>query len=254
MEPPLLFMLLAVLVRSLVLLSHVAFMTYNNVNGQGTTRSRISNVLHESHQHGTRLHPRSVRVHIKSVRPVKIEPGQYVYLRFLGLGWLAVVQSHPFYIAWQEKDEKGCSVLVIIIERQRGLTRAMYAQESTHPAMYPQALVLDGPYGVHLDLTKYRTVLLFATGIGIAGQLPYFEHLLRCHHDRKTRSKKISLFWEIDSECEELCMRKLSYKLTVAQWMPLQAQSAKCLIPIDRGSGLLRLLRRLNLRARYAYP
>ncbi|KKY22692.1 putative ferric-chelate reductase [Phaeomoniella chlamydospora] len=62
-----------------------------------------------------------------------------------------------------------------------------------------EALV-EGPYGRELDLESYGTVLLFATGIGIAGQLPYVTQLLEGYHDCKVKTRRIALFWELDSE------------------------------------------------------
>ncbi|OCL05849.1 hypothetical protein AOQ84DRAFT_379187 [Glonium stellatum] len=45
--------------------------------------------------------------------------------------------------------------------------------------------ILEGPYGNEFDLESYGTVLLFATGIGIAGQLPYVTQLLEEYHNWK---------------------------------------------------------------------
>ena len=65
--------------------------------------------------------------------------------------------------------------------------------------------VIEGPYGKELDLELYGTVLLFAIGIGIAGQLPYVIQLLEGYYNCEVKTWRIALFWELDSE------RKLSY-------------------------------------------
>jgi hypothetical protein len=42
--------------------------------------------------------------------------------------------------------------------------------------------------------------LLFATGIGIAGQLPYVKQLLENFHNYDVKARRIALFWQVDSE------------------------------------------------------
>jgi hypothetical protein len=42
--------------------------------------------------------------------------------------------------------------------------------------------------------------LLFATGIGIAGQLPYLRQLLENFHNFDAKARRIALFWLVDFE------------------------------------------------------
>ena len=37
---------------------------------------------------------------------------------------------------------------------------------------------IDGPYGVRHDFGEYGTVVMFASGIGIAGHIPYIKDSL----------------------------------------------------------------------------
>ena len=46
-----------------------------------------------------------------------------------------------------------------------------------------ESVVVDGLYGNEIDVQDYGMVVLFATDVGIAGQLPYIEHLLRAHYN-----------------------------------------------------------------------
>jgi NAD(P)H-flavin reductase len=66
--------------------------------------------------------------------------------------------------------------------------------------------IVEGLYGKELDLESYDTVLLFATGIGIAGQLPYVTQLLEQYQSGGVTNQRIALFWELDSEskCSQL--------------------------------------------------
>lgn len=59
---------------------------------------------------------------------------------------------------------------------------------------------IDGPYGRELDLSQYGTVLLFATDIGIAAQLPYLKQLIAERREWDSKTRRIALFWEIGAE------------------------------------------------------
>ena len=61
---------------------------------------------------------------------------------------------------------------------------------------------VEGPYGKELNLESYGTVLLFATDIGMAGQLPYVAQLLEGYHNCEVKTRRTALFWELNSECE----------------------------------------------------
>ena len=58
--------------------------------------------------------------------------------------------------------------------------------------------VVDGPYGREIPLRTYGTVLLFASGIGIAGLLLYANQTLEEYNAQRTSCRRIFLFWEID--------------------------------------------------------
>ena len=59
---------------------------------------------------------------------------------------------------------------------------------------------IEGPYGQDVELAVYETVLLFATGTGIAGVLPFIRQLLAGYHNRDAKVRKLVLFWEIKSD------------------------------------------------------
>ncbi|QKX61654.1 uncharacterized protein TRUGW13939_08806 [Talaromyces rugulosus] len=62
-----------------------------------------------------------------------------------------------------------------------------------------QIAIIEGPYGRSLDLGMYDRVLLFATGVGVAAQIPYLKKMLEDFPERR-RPQRIALYWEtIDS-------------------------------------------------------
>ena len=70
--------------------------------------------------------------------------------------------------------------------------------------------MIEGPYGQCDDLGSFGTVIMIATGLGIAAQIPYIRHLLEAHQNREVRAQKIALYWQ---------MRSRDHRYWVSQWM-----------------------------------
>ena len=161
-----------------------------------------------------------VHLHIRPSRPWYSRPGQYVYISIPGLSVSTVIQKHPFYVAWTYRDASDRQVVVLVIRRRLGFTAKLInlalktsttllaAPNETvrpHPLYDNQnskkrGVLVEGPYGRQLDLEGYTNVVLFATDIGIAGLLPYIEHLLYSRQSRDVELHRVSLYWQIQSE------------------------------------------------------
>ncbi|GAB1319498.1 hypothetical protein MFIFM68171_09708 [Madurella fahalii] len=144
----------------------------------------------------------AVHLHVRLSRGWKHRAGQYVYLCMPGVSRTSFAQLHPFYVAWWYRDGDD-DYAVFIIQRRRGFTDRVFAwRRNDYDKATDLATVLEGPYGKELSLDSYGTVLLFATGIGIAGQLPYVAQLLSGHHNYEVKTRRIALFWQVDSEIQ----------------------------------------------------
>jgi hypothetical protein len=180
----------------------------------------------------------AVHVHMKMSRFWKPRAGKYVYICVPGVSYTSFLQSHPVYIAWWYRDQQGDNYAVFIVEKQRGFTKNLFLhagdffqnrsgmaipvpgeyESVRHLNSYTTVLlrdafgdkstmraVVEGPYGNELPLDSYGTVLLFATGIGIAGQLPYVTQLLEAYLNCEVKTRRIALFWEVESERKPSC-------------------------------------------------
>jgi hypothetical protein len=151
----------------------------------------------------------AVHVHVRLPRPWTPRAGQYIYLSIPGASRTSVAQQHPFYIAWWY-IKNGTYYVVLLVQKHRGFTERMFLHRVDErevnmkagpgSSQVEMAAVVDGPYGRELNLNSYGTVLLFATGIGIAGQLPYVKQLLDGYKNCEVRTRRIALFWQVDSE------------------------------------------------------
>jgi len=137
-------------------------------------------------------------VSLKLRKPWEFKAGQYIYLCIPGVSFCAWFQYHPFVVSWWQRNENGDTKVVLLVQPRKGFTRDIkkYAGSSLKA-------FIEGPYGSEKDLGSYGNVVLFATGIGIAGQLPYIRRLLEGHNNREVKTGRISLFWQVNKECDE---------------------------------------------------
>lgn len=166
--------------------------------------------------------PGALQIHVKVSRPWKYCAGQYVYLCIPGATYGSWMQSHPYFVSWWYKDQHGNDIVVFILECQSGFSSSLATRSSGNLVLKKDRVgesfvlatnsdiesrfiiglrsLVEGPYGCKTPLDEYGTVLLFATGIGIAGQLPYIKQFLQGFHDWDVKARRIALYWEVKSE------------------------------------------------------
>ncbi|PWY96035.1 FAD-binding domain protein [Aspergillus sclerotioniger CBS 115572] len=146
-----------------------------------------------------------IRVTLLLPRPWTIRAGERVNINIPGLGFRYTFQSHPFSIAWWEEDTSGrVQSISLLIRARSGFTRKLidYSTSSIQ-----QRAWIDGPFGPSsvssigpLGVGDYSHVFMVTTGIGIAAQLPYIKELLSETRKGRTRTRKISLVWQLQRE------------------------------------------------------
>jgi predicted ferric reductase len=162
-------------------------------------QARITHCLNDSKA----INALQVEVSLKC--PMKILPGQYMYLFFSDLGIRRRFQAHPYAITWWD-DSQQAKKLSFLIEPHAGMSADLITKNSI------QSVVLDGPYGKDLRLEDYETVILIAKGIGIAGILSYVRHMTyrRVSRDKSNEAyrrglitRKIDVFWVLEENSQE---------------------------------------------------
>ena len=141
----------------------------------------------------------AVRVQITTPRPWKIRAGEYIYIWMPGISFWSPFQSHPFMISWwdQDIDGKGAKIY-LLVKPASGFTQKLLQNVGT----CDWKAWVDGPYGNIRDVGDFGSVLMFASGIGIAAQVPYIKELLRDFRDGRVRTKSIVLVWQLNKESE----------------------------------------------------
>jgi len=144
----------------------------------------------------------TLKVSLSPPREWELRPGQYLKLCNPTLAWYSFSQWHPFVIAGYERIDDG-TIVSLLIREKRGFTRHLGRIATTDRGLLA---LIDGPYGTEIPLQKYGTILLFASGIGIAGQLLYVRQVLQDYDERRTSCREMSLIWENDEETNEAAL------------------------------------------------
>ena len=136
-----------------------------------------------------------LRIHV--CRPWKIRAGQYIYLWIPFCSFWSFFQTHPFTVSWWDQDSDGRGATVyVLLKPMNGFTSKLLR----HADAVGLKTWIDGPYGGTTDLGDSSSILMFASGIGIAAQVPYIKELLTNINNCKARTRSILLIWQLEKE------------------------------------------------------
>lgn len=179
-------------------------MIYRNT-GRARDRQADQATITPFHQDSGKKIVNALRLTVTLQKPLKICPGQYVYLFFSDMGIRRQFQAHPYVITWWD-DSLEATNLTFLIQPQTGISSGLVGKKSI------RNIVLDGPYGRNLSLEKFETVALIAKGIGIAGILPYIRHMTyraastdpdHEHYRRGLLTRQLDVFWVMEDNCQD---------------------------------------------------
>ena len=85
--------------------------------------------------------------------------------------------------------------LNLLIEAHSGLTDQLYQASVNEDDKF--LTLFSGPHGTTVSMGNFGTVLMFATDIGIAAQLPYLRALIDDYNQCRVRTRRIHLVWQL---------------------------------------------------------
>lgn len=119
------------------------------------------------------------------------------------ISFRSFLQSHPFtVISWAAKEQ---DTLDLLIEPQRGFTRELLYHAKNGYTINP-IVMASGPHGANVSMDGYESVLMVASGFGIAAQLPHLKKLIYGYNTRVVRARRIHLVWQIKSKGRALLL------------------------------------------------
>lgn len=165
---------------------HVGFLLYRNWKmGSEFSRAYIT------HAYDT------VSIRLKLSRPVKVKAGQYILL-WIPIGsvsYSSLVQIHPFTVtSWSEGEQ---DYLDLFIEPRKGFTKKLLTYSKLHHGGGCCPALFSGPHGISAPIGDYESVVLIASGFGIAAQLPHLKQLIYGYNACKTRTRRVHLVWQL---------------------------------------------------------
>ncbi|KAG0647685.1 Ferric-chelate reductase 2 [Hyphodiscus hymeniophilus] len=133
------------------------------------------------------------QVDITVPRPWEVKAGQFVFLSIPKLGFFRGLRGHPFMVTWWEPEQ-----ISLLVKSRAGFT----ADLGRHLDKSLLAFI-DGPYGTGHGFGEYGTVIMLATGIGIASHIPFIKELVGGYNDCAVKTRRIRLYWEIKEQRHE---------------------------------------------------
>ncbi|KAI9736728.1 MAG: hypothetical protein M1834_000932 [Cirrosporium novae-zelandiae] len=111
------------------------------------------------------------------------------------------VDKHPFMITWWTAGRNGeATSLSLLLKAQTGLTKKLIDYSEPEESFL---VWIDGPYGSPLNVGDYGSVVMFASGIGIAAQMPYIKELLDGYRNCTVRTRSIHLLWQLTRQTDQ---------------------------------------------------
>ncbi|KAI9715685.1 MAG: hypothetical protein M1812_005837 [Candelaria pacifica] len=141
------------------------------------------------HTHGV------VKIRISLQRPLKVKAGQYINLWIPSVSFWSFMQSHPFVvISWADGP---WNTLDLLVEPRKGLTRELLHHAKNDNIARSRLVLFSGPHGASVEMRDYKTVVMIASGFGIAAHLPYLRRLIHGYNSCEIRVHRIHLVWQV---------------------------------------------------------
>jgi hypothetical protein len=147
------------------------------------------------------VYDKAVTVRVVLSRPMMLDAGQYVNLWMPTVGAFSWAQVHPFMVtSWSQGKQ---TTLDLYIKSQKGFSNTLYqiAHKAPEGSVSATAFIA-GLHGISHPVDHYYSVLLLASGSGIAAVLPYLRKLIHGYNMRKrknscNRTRRIHLVWQL---------------------------------------------------------
>jgi predicted ferric reductase len=137
-----------------------------------------------------------VKLQLRCPKPVAIDAGQYINIWAPSVSFWSFFQSHPFVVtSWAEEPQ---GQLDLFIEPRRGFTRQLLHHGKEGRTVH-RPLLFSGPHGRSVEVDGYEKVLMVASGVGIASQLPYLKKILHHYNTRRSCVRRVHLIWQVEN-------------------------------------------------------
>ena len=98
---------------------------------------------------------------------------------------------------WDCNDQGEAAQVECLIKIQNGFSRHLSDCTESHRKL---SAWIIGPYGLYTDYGNYGSVFLFASGVGIAAQIPHAKEIIEGYQRLEVRTRRLFVIWQLDRE------------------------------------------------------
>ncbi|KAJ5987708.1 hypothetical protein N7481_002918 [Penicillium waksmanii] len=191
-----LYLYVPLVILALTTLLEIINLCYTNrlFSGHGPPRAFISFT-----PEGSLTHPKlnkAAQVRLVLPRSIEIDTGQYINLWMPSVGSWPWLQTHPFILRGRH------DTIELFVQPRGGITSDLLSLATGAPGCsVPFLAMFTDPHGTSEIVDRFKTVLLVASGFGIATTIPYLKkmihgyntctlHIRRLHFSASTNTNK----------------------------------------------------------------
>ena len=131
------------------------------------------------------------KAYITVRKRMRIKAGQYISICIPSTGLSTILQWHPFIVVDAQRAGEETK-LTLLIQSRRGFTNKLLRDGVSRRT---RTALIIGPYGLHVPIDEYTSVLMVASGLGILSHLPYLQYLVS--GKGFGRSTRVTLLWQL---------------------------------------------------------
>ncbi|EAL91125.1 ferric reductase family protein [Aspergillus fumigatus Af293] len=197
-RPPKLYLLIALALFGTTSFLELVTLLYRNglFAGRGCPRAIVTFKVREAKEADPVVTATQVRIVLP--RPLTVEAGQYINLWIPSVGLWSWTQTHPFTVtSWSRSTQ---DTLELLVQPRRGLSADLlrYAPVAAQSSISFLAL-FTGPHGTSEDVSHYESVLVIASGFGIAAAVPYLKKMIYGYNTCTSQVRRLHLVWQVES-------------------------------------------------------
>lgn len=193
-----LYLLIALGLLGLNLLLQLTTLLYRNglFARRGSPRAIVTFSTNKAKNSGLLVN--AIHIRISLPRPIRVEPGQYINIWMPSVSLWSWTQSHPFTVVSWSKDAQNS--IELLVQPCSGLTADLcrYAPDAAGSSLSFLAL-FTGPHGLSEDVGRYETILVLASGSGIAAVIPYLKKTIYGYNTCTSQARRLHLVWQVES-------------------------------------------------------
>ncbi|KAH8435397.1 ferric reductase family protein [Aspergillus melleus] len=189
---------------ALALTSSVQLMVFLYRNGlfaaRGCPRAIVHSYGGEVEDDSKEIKDGVVKMCITLPRPIRVEPGQYINLWMPTVSLCSWAQTHPFTVVSWSPDPQG--TLDLLVKPSGGFSADIFRHLKPFQKQETSVVFMSfftGPHGISKKVNGYESVVVVASGFGIAAVVPYIRHMIHGYNTCTSQVRRIHLVWQVES-------------------------------------------------------